>query len=48
MSPPPRTGPGLQGIADRLDALGGALRIESAAEQGTTLHGTVPAGDHPA
>ncbi len=39
-------GTGLQGIADRLDALGGTLRIESAAEQGTTLHGTVPAGDH--
>ena len=35
-------GSGLQGIADRLDALGGTLRVESAAGEGTSLHGTVP------
>jgi signal transduction histidine kinase len=35
-------GTGLQGIADRLDALGGRLEITSAAGAGTTLRGTVP------
>jgi signal transduction histidine kinase len=41
-------GTGLQGIADRLDALGGTFRIESGAGRGTTLSGTVPApeGQH--
>jgi signal transduction histidine kinase len=38
-------GTGLQGIADRLDALGGTMRIESAAGEGTSLHGTVPASE---
>ncbi len=38
-------GTGLQGIADRLDALGGTMRIESAAGEGTSLHGTVPAAE---
>ena len=38
-------GTGLQGIADRLDALGGTLRVESAAGEGTSLHGTVPAAE---
>jgi signal transduction histidine kinase len=36
-------GTGLQGMADRLDALGGALRVESAPERGTAVIGRVPA-----
>jgi signal transduction histidine kinase len=36
-------GSGLQGIADRLAALGGKLTIRSAAGQGTTIGGAVPA-----
>ena len=36
-------GTGLQGIADRLDAVGGTLRIESAPGAGTTISGAVPA-----
>jgi signal transduction histidine kinase len=35
-------GTGLQGIADRLDALGGRLEIRTAPGQGTTLVGLVP------
>lgn len=35
-------GSGLQGIADRLDALGGTVAITSAAGSGTTVSGTVP------
>ena len=35
-------GTGLQGIADRLDALGGMLAVESAAGAGTAISGTVP------
>jgi signal transduction histidine kinase len=35
-------GTGLQGIADRLDALGGRLEIRSAPGEGTTLVGLVP------
>jgi signal transduction histidine kinase len=35
-------GTGLQGIADRLDALGGKLEVVSAAGAGTVLNGTVP------
>jgi signal transduction histidine kinase len=38
-------GTGLQGIADRLDALGGSMRIESGADRGTSLLGTVPAAE---
>jgi signal transduction histidine kinase len=37
-------GTGLQGIADRLDAIGGSLRVESAAGAGTTVAGTIPLG----
>jgi signal transduction histidine kinase len=40
-------GSGLQGMADRLDALGGALRIESTTGRGTTIIGTVPARTEP-
>jgi signal transduction histidine kinase len=35
-------GTGLQGIADRLDALGGRLEIRTAPGEGTTLVGLVP------
>jgi signal transduction histidine kinase len=35
-------GTGLQGMADRLDALGGSLDVRSAPEQGTTVVGRVP------
>ena len=35
-------GTGLQGMADRLSAVGGQLRIASAAGHGTTISGTVP------
>jgi signal transduction histidine kinase len=36
-------GTGLQGMTDRLSAMGGQLRIESAPGQGTIVTGTVPA-----
>ncbi|HEX5937196.1 MAG TPA: GAF domain-containing sensor histidine kinase [Actinomycetota bacterium] len=35
-------GTGLQGIADRMDALGGTFAVTSATGQGTVLRGTVP------
>ena len=35
---------GLQGIRERVDKLGGVLHIESAADAGTRLSVTVPAG----
>jgi signal transduction histidine kinase len=35
-------GTGLQGIADRLEALGGALEIRSPPREGTTLTGRIP------
>jgi signal transduction histidine kinase len=37
-----RFGTGLQGMADRLDALGGAIEIRSAPGEGTTVSGRVP------
>ncbi|MFL5790282.1 MAG: sensor histidine kinase [Actinomycetota bacterium] len=37
-------GTGLQGMSDRLEAVGGTLRIESAIGVGTTVIGTVPVG----
>jgi signal transduction histidine kinase len=37
-------GTGLQGMADRLDAMGGALTVTSAPGNGTSVVGTVPAG----
>ncbi len=40
-------GTGLQGMADRLDALGGELRVESRPGRGTTVTGTVPARTGP-
>jgi signal transduction histidine kinase len=38
-----RFGTGLQGMADRLDAIGGTLRIESRPGEGTTVTGRIPA-----
>jgi len=38
-----RRGSGLQNMADRLDAAGGALNIESTHGSGTTLRGSIPA-----
>jgi len=38
-------GSGLQGIADRIDAIGGTLTIESDPGSGTTVRGSVPIGD---
>jgi signal transduction histidine kinase len=38
-------GTGLQGMADRLDAVGGELRIESRPGEGTSLTGRVPVGE---
>ena len=35
-------GSGIPGIADRLDAAGGSLTIESAPGSGTTVLGSVP------
>ncbi|MEX1045928.1 MAG: GAF domain-containing sensor histidine kinase [Actinomycetota bacterium] len=36
-------GTGLQGMADRLDAIGGSLRVESSPGRGTKVEGTLPA-----
>jgi signal transduction histidine kinase len=38
-------GTGLQGMADRLDAVGGELRVESAPGSGSTITGSVPVED---
>jgi signal transduction histidine kinase len=38
-----RFGTGLQGMADRLDAIGGTLRVESRPGEGTTVTGHIPA-----
>jgi signal transduction histidine kinase len=37
-------GTGLQGMADRLDAIGGSIRVDSAPGTGTIVTGTVPVG----
>ncbi|HET7928834.1 MAG TPA: GAF domain-containing sensor histidine kinase [Actinomycetota bacterium] len=37
-------GTGLQGMADRLDAIGGELRVDSAPGRGTTVVGRIPVG----
>jgi signal transduction histidine kinase len=37
-------GSGLQGIADRLEAIGGSVEVESAPGAGTVLRGSVPVG----
>jgi signal transduction histidine kinase len=36
------TGTGLQGMADRLEALGGSLQVRSGPRQGTTVTGRIP------
>ncbi len=43
----PSPGTGLQGMADRLAAVGGTLRIRSAPGLGTTISGRLPAGVDP-
>lgn len=40
-------GSGLAGLADRLRALDGHLRLDSASGAGTTVHATIPVGDQP-
>jgi signal transduction histidine kinase len=40
-------GTGLQGMADRLAALGGTLRVRSSPGDGTTVAGTLPVGPAP-
>ncbi len=37
-----RGGTGLQGMADRLDAIGGSLTVRSVPGEGSTVGGTVP------
>jgi signal transduction histidine kinase len=43
----PRTGFGLDGLADRLALVGGVLEIDSAANRGTTLTARLPRGSGP-
>jgi signal transduction histidine kinase len=38
----PSAGSGLRGLADRVEALGGSLEVESAAGAGTTLRAEIP------
>ncbi len=38
-------GTGLQGMADRLDAIGGTLQVESTPGAGTRVTGSIPVGD---
>ena len=40
-------GTGLQGIADRLEALGGGIAVSSKLGEGTRISGRVPIGPHP-
>jgi signal transduction histidine kinase len=40
-------GTGLQGMADRLDALGGAIDVRSAEGSGTTVTGVMPVATTP-
>lgn len=40
-----RRGSGLQGMADRLEAVGGRLDVRSSPGRGTTVTGRVPVGD---
>jgi signal transduction histidine kinase len=41
----PARGSGLRGLADRVEALGGTLRLDSSAGGGTRLRATIPIGD---
>ena len=40
----PRTGSGLTGLADRVEALGGTFRVESTPGSGTRLAAEIPLG----
>jgi signal transduction histidine kinase len=40
----PRSGSGLRGLADRVNALGGRLEIESPAGEGTTVRARIALG----
>jgi signal transduction histidine kinase len=40
-------GTGLQGMADRLDAIGGTLEVHSEPQRGTTVTGSVPVAEEP-
>jgi signal transduction histidine kinase len=42
-----RGGTGLQGMADRLDAIGGSLEVRSAPGEGTAFVGRVPVDEPP-
>jgi signal transduction histidine kinase len=42
----PTAGTGLRGLADRLEALGGALRVDSPAGRGTRVTAELPLGGH--
>ena len=39
-----RSGTGLRGLADRVDALGGRLHVESPPGRGTLVHAEIPCG----
>jgi signal transduction histidine kinase len=43
-----RGGTGLQGMADRLDAIGGSLTVRSVPGEGSTVGGRVPLAPTPA
>jgi signal transduction histidine kinase len=43
----PAAGSGLRGLADRVEALGGRLRVASASGRGTTLRAEIPCGPTP-
>ena len=40
----PAAGHGLRGIADRVEAIGGALRVDAAPDGGTRVYAEVPCG----
>lgn len=40
-------GNGMQGMADRLDAIGGSLQVRSMSGAGTTIVGTIPRPESP-
>jgi signal transduction histidine kinase len=41
----PERGSGLRGLADRVEALGGALQLDSRPGAGTRLTAVIPSGD---
>jgi signal transduction histidine kinase len=40
----PASGSGLRGLADRVEALGGRLRVESPPAEGTRVQAEIPVG----